>query len=182
MSQCVAVSCSVPDGIYCVLFLYFVLSRGREVGSLRKNKFSLLFFLWLMAFFFALFPCFVMGWLRSVGSIKLYVAFAEYRLFYRSLLQKRPFCSAIHGLWVVSFFERSVVLSFIARRFQCNALQHSVIHCNTLQHTATHYSTLQHTATHCSTLQHTATHCNTLQHTVTHYNTLQHTATHCNTM
>jgi len=31
-----------------------------------------------------------MGWLRSVGSIKLYVSFAEYRLFYRSLLQKRP--------------------------------------------------------------------------------------------
>jgi len=31
-----------------------------------------------------------MGWLRSVGSIKLYVSFAESRLFYRSLLQKRP--------------------------------------------------------------------------------------------
>ena len=27
-----------------------------------------------------------MGWLRSVGSINLYVSFAEYRLFYRSLL------------------------------------------------------------------------------------------------
>ena len=31
-----------------------------------------------------------MGWLRSVGSIKLYVSFAEYCLFYRALLQKRP--------------------------------------------------------------------------------------------
>jgi len=31
-----------------------------------------------------------MGWLRSVGSIKLYTSFAEYRLFYRALLQKRP--------------------------------------------------------------------------------------------
>jgi len=30
-----------------------------------------------------------MGWLRSVGSIKLQVSFAEYRLFYRALLQKR---------------------------------------------------------------------------------------------
>ena len=29
-----------------------------------------------------------MGWLRSVGSIKLQVTFAEYRLFYRALLQK----------------------------------------------------------------------------------------------
>jgi len=30
-----------------------------------------------------------MGWLRSVGSFKLYVSFAEYRLFYRALLQTR---------------------------------------------------------------------------------------------
>ena len=30
------------------------------------------------------------GWLRSVRSIKLYVSFAEYRLFCESLLQKRP--------------------------------------------------------------------------------------------
>ena len=30
------------------------------------------------------------GWLRSVGSIKIQVSIAEYRLFYRSLLQKRP--------------------------------------------------------------------------------------------
>ena len=30
-----------------------------------------------------------MGWLRSVGSIKSQVSFAEYRLFYRALLQKR---------------------------------------------------------------------------------------------
>jgi len=38
-------------------------------------------------------PCYVVvyfGWLRSVGSIKLHVSFAEYRLFYRALLQKRP--------------------------------------------------------------------------------------------
>jgi len=31
-----------------------------------------------------------MGRLRSVGSKELYVSFAEYRLFYRALLQKRP--------------------------------------------------------------------------------------------
>ena len=30
-----------------------------------------------------------MGWLRLVGSIELSVSFAEYRLFYRALLQKR---------------------------------------------------------------------------------------------
>ena len=31
-----------------------------------------------------------MGCLRVVGSLKLYVSFAEYHLFYRALLQKRP--------------------------------------------------------------------------------------------
>jgi len=31
-----------------------------------------------------------MGWLLFVGSLKLQVSFAEYRLFYRALLQKRP--------------------------------------------------------------------------------------------
>jgi len=31
-----------------------------------------------------------MGWLRLVGSLQLQVAFAEYSLFYRALLQKRP--------------------------------------------------------------------------------------------
>ena len=31
-----------------------------------------------------------MGWLRLVGFCKLYVSFAEYSLFYRALLQKRP--------------------------------------------------------------------------------------------
>jgi len=31
-----------------------------------------------------------MGWLRIVGSIKSQVSFAEYGLFYRALLQKKP--------------------------------------------------------------------------------------------
>jgi len=34
--------------------------------------------------------CMYMGWLRWVGSLKWSVSFAEYSLFYRSLLQKRP--------------------------------------------------------------------------------------------
>jgi len=40
------------------------------------------------SFAFGKYHC--MGWLRSVGSIKLSVSFAEYRLFYGALLQKRP--------------------------------------------------------------------------------------------
>jgi len=31
-----------------------------------------------------------MGWLLLVDFLKLWVFFAEYRLFYRALLQKRP--------------------------------------------------------------------------------------------
>jgi len=30
------------------------------------------------------------GWLQLVGSLKLWVSFTEYSLFYRALLQKRP--------------------------------------------------------------------------------------------
>jgi len=36
-----------------------------------------------------------MGWLRSVGSIKWQGSFAEYRLLYRALLQKRPIILSI---------------------------------------------------------------------------------------
>ena len=36
-----------------------------------------------------------MKWLGLVGSIKLQVSFAEYRLFYRALLQKRPIILSI---------------------------------------------------------------------------------------
>jgi len=36
-----------------------------------------------------------MGWLQSVGSIKLYVSFAEYCLFYKALLQKRSIILSI---------------------------------------------------------------------------------------
>ena len=35
-----------------------------------------------------------MGWLWLVGSLKIYVSFAEYRLFSRALLQKRRVCDS----------------------------------------------------------------------------------------
>jgi len=34
--------------------------------------------------------CAAMGWLRLVGSIKLYVSYAQYSRFYKALLQRRP--------------------------------------------------------------------------------------------
>ena len=36
-----------------------------------------------------------MVWLRLVGSLKLYVSFAEYRLFFRALLQESPIILSI---------------------------------------------------------------------------------------
>jgi len=39
--------------------------------------------------------CICIGWLWSVGSIKLYFFFAEYRLFDRALLQKRTIILSI---------------------------------------------------------------------------------------
>jgi len=78
-----------------------------------------------------------MGWLRFVGSLKWLVPFAEYRLFYMALLQKRP------------IILRSLLIEanpYIYSHMQtCSS--------NTLQHTATHCNTLQRTATHCYTLQ-----------------------------
>jgi len=53
-----------------------------------------------------------MGWLRLVGSLKLQVSFAEYRLFYMALLQKRPIILRslqviatpyLHATWLVIF-------------------------------------------------------------------------------
>ena len=35
-------------------------------------------------------PSYTMEWFRLVGSLKLHVSFAEYRLFYRALLQRGP--------------------------------------------------------------------------------------------
>ena len=52
-----------------------------------------------------------MGWLRLVGSLKLQVSFAEYRLFYRALLQKRP--AILSSLLIVAtpYHERYLGLS-----------------------------------------------------------------------
>jgi len=47
-----------------------------------------------------------MGWLRLVGFLKLHVSFAEYHLFYRAILQKRP------------IILRS--LSIVATSYSCN--------------------------------------------------------------
>ena len=131
---------------------------------------------------------------------------AEYSLFYRALLQKRPICGDC-SFATVSLFHKGACYWILTLQDTIvnNTLQHAATHCNTLQHTVTHCNIPQHTVTRkwcahmsdCNALQHTATHCTTLQHTATHRNTrvmrpysqtathcnaLQHTATHCTTL
>jgi len=97
-----------------------------------------------------------MGWLRLVGSSKLYVSLAEYSLFYRALFQKRPIL--LGSLLIVA-------TTYLCHRLFISAFapQHASIHWKTLQHPATPCNTLQHPATPCNTLQHTAAQCSTLK-------------------
>jgi len=146
-----------------------------------------------------------MGWLRLVGPLKLQVSLAEYRLFYRDLLQKSPIIWRSLLIVATPYTAKFVVLSD-----EClvNKLQHTTIHgntlqrtesvsnkspcktllslCNTQQNAATSYNTqspcrMSHAAKHC---YNSSAHCYTLLHTATHCYKLQqllHTATHCNT-
>jgi len=55
-----------------------------------------------------------MRWLRLVGSLKLWVYFAEYRLFYRASLRKRPII--LRGLLIVATPYVSCSRKYFARR------------------------------------------------------------------
>jgi len=57
-----------------------------------------------------------MGWLRSVGSIKLKVSFVEYRLFYRSLLQKRPIILSIL-ITVATPYDLRICMTWLNLKF-----------------------------------------------------------------
>jgi len=70
----------------------------------------------------------LMGWLRGVGDFKLYVFFAEYRLFYRALLQKRPII--LRRLLIVA----TPCVSHAMHATHCNSvLQCVAVCCSVLQ-------------------------------------------------
>ena len=58
-------------------------------------------------------PVIHVGWLRLVGSLQLYVSFAEYSLFYRALLQKRPTIPCVETQWVYGVATMSRLLKII---------------------------------------------------------------------
>jgi len=77
-----------------------------------------------------------MGWLRLVGSLKLQVSFAEYRLLYRALLQKR--------LIILRSLPIVTTSSHNAAGFMWQSLQRMSESCHTLmRHVA---RALQHTS------------------------------------
>jgi len=103
-----------------------------------------------------------MGWLRVVGSLILYISFAEHCLFYRALLQRRPII--LKSLLIVATpYQISpqfwYLFSNIIRRYPdakfmkpikyrseqflcfCGSM-YTAIHCSTLQHTLSRSSPL----------------------------------------
>jgi len=82
-----------------------------------------------------------MQWLRWVGAWKIYVSFAEYSLFYRALLQKRP------------IILRSLLS--VATKYEISTHAHTHTHTRTHSHSYTHL----HTHTHISTQRNSAERC-----------------------
>jgi len=60
-----------------------------------------------------------MGWLRLVGSLKLQVSFAEYRLFYRALLQKRPVIWRSLLIEATPYGELIYIIWLVLRHVDC---------------------------------------------------------------
>ena len=54
-----------------------------------------------------------MGWLHLVGSIELYASFAEYRLFYRALLQKGPMFLSIILIKAAPYIDMGDVSQYL---------------------------------------------------------------------
>jgi len=81
---CVAVSCSA---LQCVVVC--VVSRVRRCVVLCCSELQCVA-VCCSVLRSSVCRLFTTGWLRLVGSLKLWVSFAEYSLFYRALLQKRP--------------------------------------------------------------------------------------------
>jgi len=75
-----------------------------------------------------------MGWLRLVGSLKLWVSFAEYSLFCRALLQKRPQHTASRCVAVIVSYRKWISRFHLSRcGAMCCVLQCDAVCCSVLQ-------------------------------------------------
>jgi len=93
-----------------------------------------------------------MGWLRLVGSLKLYVSFAKYSLFYRALLQKRP------------IIFKSLVI--VATPYWIKwPMPYTHTHAYTYTHTHVHTHVYTYTRTHVHAHMHIHTHSHTYTRT-----------------
>ena len=110
-----------------------------------------------------------MGWLQSVGSIKLQVSFAEYCLFYRALLQKRPIIVSILLTKATPYCHRTSSRQGDLSVLQCVAVWCCVaLCCRVLRCVALCCSALQCVAVCCSVLQCVAVCCSVLQRVAVH--------------
>jgi len=71
----------------------------------------------------------LMGWLRGVGDFKLYVFFAEHRLFYRALLQKRPIILRRLLIVATPYVSHAMHATHCNSVLQCVAVCCSVLQC-----------------------------------------------------
>jgi len=104
-----------------------------------------------------------MGWLRLVGSLKLYVSFAnelykrDHNLQKRLTILRSLLIVATPYLWVLWCWGTGTHTQICGVRdmngvgviiFGVRVMQWVTVGCSVLQHTATHCNTLQHTASH----------------------------------
>jgi len=67
------------------------------------------------------------GWLQLIGSLKLQVSFAEYSLFYRALLQKRPIYK-MSSTFIWSLCKMNIELSIQYSEFKSHTHTHTHTH------------------------------------------------------
>ena len=89
-----------------VSFIGLFCKRDLRVQAYRYTCVPVRLYLWLC-----------MGWLWLVGSLKSQVSFAEYSLFYRALLQKRPVI--LRSLLIVATPYLYTALMFVRAKWIC---------------------------------------------------------------
>ena len=132
------------------------------------------------------------GWLRLVGSLKLWVFIAHISLFCRALLQKRPvILRSLRSVATPYFCKKKqiwpVVDAYVHKRYICTYYIHiqpvyvtyiNLHTCHVFWYVYVIFTPARSLWVHRLPASTAATHCNTLQHTELHCNALEHIDTH----